>query len=100
METLMRSSRWVSSRMPSWSSSIAPEGEVAAELAEGAEFQHVVHQASGTVAIQLGMSVSRALIRLRAHVFASERPLHTVARHVIDRTLVFDVLPGGEATGP
>src|SRR6478736_6437718 len=40
----------------------APSGQLAAELAKGADFEYVVHQASGMVAAQLDVSVAQALI--------------------------------------
>lgn len=67
----------------------APPGQLAAELEEGSDFQYVVHQASGMVAAQLDVSVGQALIRLRAHAFASSRPLRDVAEDVVDRNLRF-----------
>ena len=42
----------------------APPGIVAAELEAGADFQLVVHQAAGMVAVQLGVTVAQALVRL------------------------------------
>jgi hypothetical protein len=65
----------------------APPGQVAAELEAGADFQYVVHQAAGMVAAQLDVSVGQALIRLRAHAFADDRPLAEVAADVVARTL-------------
>jgi GAF domain-containing protein len=68
----------------------APPGELAAELEAGANFQYVVHQASGMVAAQLDVSVGEALIRLRAHAFGNDRALAEVAQDVVARTLRFD----------
>lgn len=68
----------------------APPGEIAAELEAGADFRYVVHQAAGMVAVQLGVSIGQALIRLRAHAFGNDRPLTDVARDVVDRALRFD----------
>jgi hypothetical protein len=68
----------------------APPGRVAAELEAGANFQYVVHQASGMVAAQLGITVGQALIRLRGHAFGNDLPLTTVARDVVARRLRFD----------
>jgi hypothetical protein len=67
----------------------APPGALAAELEAGGNFRFVVHQASGMVSAQLGVSVGEALIRLRAHAFANERPLVDVARDVVCRRLRF-----------
>ena len=72
----------------------APEGTLSAELEAGADFQYVVHQASGMVAAQLEITVGQALIRLRAYAFGSGQPLAEVARQVVSRTLRFD--PAGE----
>ena len=68
----------------------APPGALAAELEEGANFRFVVHQASGMVAVQLGVSVAEALLRLRAHAFANDRLLAEVAEEVVGRKLRFD----------
>jgi hypothetical protein len=74
----------------------APPGELAAELQAGADFQYVVHQASGMVAAQIGVSVGHALIRLRAYAFGNDRPLTDVAGAVVARTLRFDGETGEE----
>ncbi|MCP9275834.1 GAF and ANTAR domain-containing protein [Mycolicibacterium arenosum] len=49
-----------------------------------------IHQATGMVVAQLSVSPRIAYLRLRAHAFATDRPLHEVARAVIDRRLRFD----------
>jgi hypothetical protein len=68
----------------------APPGRLAAELEAGADFQYVVHQASGMVAAQLDVSVGQALIRLRAYAFSSDRSLTEVAKAVVARKLRLD----------
>ena len=68
----------------------APRGSLAAELEEGANFRFVVHQASGMVAVQLGVSVGEALLRLRAYAFGNDRLLAEVAEEVVARQLRFD----------
>ena len=76
----------------------APPGSLAAELEAGADYKLVVHQAAGMVAAQLEVSVTQALIRLRAHAFGSGRPVTEVARDVVARTLRFEARDGdGEA---
>ena len=72
----------------------APAGRIAAELEASADFQYVVHQASGMVAAQLDVSVGQALIRLRAYAFGNDRPLTEVAQDVVARTLRFDPQSG------
>lgn len=64
----------------------APTGAIAAELTES-DFRFVLHQASGMVSVQLGVSVAEALIRLRAHAFANGRALTQVAEDIVARRL-------------
>jgi GAF domain len=70
----------------------APNGKLASALEAGADFQFVVHQASGMVAAQLEVSVAQALIRLRAHAFGNDRPLDEIAHDVVARRLRFTYL--------
>ena len=48
-----------------------------------------VHQATGMVLAQLGISAEQALARLRGHAFAQQRLLIDVARDVVARRLTF-----------
>lgn len=49
-----------------------------------------VHQATGMVSVQLGVSMEIALLRLRAHAYAGDRPLGEVAQDVVARRIRFD----------
>ena len=60
---------------------------VAEELEAGADFHFVVHNAAGMISVQQGISVTDALIRLRAYAFAGDRSLTEVAQDVVDRKL-------------
>jgi len=62
----------------------APPGAVAGELEAGADFHFAVHNAAGMVSVQAGISVTEALIRLRAFAFSNDRLLADVAQDVID----------------
>jgi hypothetical protein len=42
-----------------------------------------IHQATGKVAVQLEISLEEALVRLRAHAFATGRPLRAIARNIV-----------------
>lgn len=75
----------------------APPGQLATSLEAGADLQLLVHQASGMVAAQLGITVGQALVCLKAKAFGTEHPLEQVVAAVIARTLRFDGA-GGEAT--
>ena len=70
-----------------WKPRPAPPDTVAEELEAGADFQFTVHNAAGIVSAQQDISVTEALIRLRAHAFSNDRPLADVAYDVIARTL-------------
>jgi hypothetical protein len=78
----------------------APPGRLAAELEAAGDFQYVVHQASGMVAVQLGVSLGHALIRLRAYAFGNGRPLTAVAEDVVARRLRFDERSGEKDPRP
>src|SRR5580700_5452679 len=65
----------------------APSDTLAAELEVGADFHFAVHNAAGMVSVQLAISVTEALIRLRAYAFSNNRLLADVAQDVIARRL-------------
>jgi hypothetical protein len=52
-----------------------------------------VHQATGMVLVQLGVSADVAFARLRAYVYAHGRRLSDVARDVVERRLRFEPEP-------
>ncbi len=54
-----------------------------------------VHQATGMITVQLGVTAAVALIRLRAYAFANDRRLRDVAGDVVARRLRFDSEPSG-----
>ncbi|MGO9148798.1 MAG: ANTAR domain-containing protein [Acidimicrobiales bacterium] len=68
----------------------ASPSELATEIETGANLRLVVHQACGMVAVQLGVSLTEALIRLRAYSFANDRPIAAIAEDVVARRLHFD----------
>lgn len=49
-----------------------------------------VHQATGMIIVQLGVSAAVALIRLRAYAYANDQRLRDVARDVVARRLRFE----------
>jgi hypothetical protein len=55
-----------------------------------------VHQATGMITVQLGVTAAVALIRLRAYAYAADRGLQDVAGDVVSRHLRFDPDPGPE----
>ena len=61
----------------------APPRVLAAPLEAVASYHAEVHQAAGILVARFDISVSEALVRLRAHAYAAERPLAEVARQVL-----------------
>lgn len=55
-----------------------------ADLGPALEFRAEVAQAQGMVMVDLGVSLADALVRLRAHSFATGEPLLDLSRRVID----------------
>lgn len=49
-----------------------------------------VHQASGVLSVQLGVPIVDALARLRAHAYAEQRSIYTVAADVLGDRLQLD----------
>ena len=62
-------------------------GVLSAALTDHEAHRAEVHQASGMVAVQLGIPVDQALVRLRAHAFGNGRLLADVAQDVVARRL-------------
>jgi hypothetical protein len=48
-----------------------------------------VHQATGVISVQLGVGLAEALVRLRAHAYAGDRPVAEIAADVLARRLRF-----------
>lgn len=48
-----------------------------------------VHQASGMVSVEAGVTLAQALVLLRARAFAAERPILDLARDVLDKVVRF-----------
>lgn len=60
----------------------------------------VVHQAAGMISVQLGVDVAEALLRLRAHAFATGRSMADLAAEVVERRVRFDHSEAGTTPGP
>lgn len=64
-----------------------PPGGLAPELADTETLRIEVHQASGMLSAQLDISVTDALVRLRACADAEGRPIRDVTRDIVTRRL-------------
>ena len=58
-----------------------------------------VHQATGMIIVQLGVTATVALIRLRAYAYTHDRRLRDVAGDVVARRLRFNPDPDGDRSG-
>jgi hypothetical protein len=79
--------------LPAW-------GPAAPDWAEVIDRRAVVHQAAGMISVQLGVEVAEALLRLRAHAFATGRPMADIATEVVARRVRFDHSDAGTTMGP
>jgi hypothetical protein len=61
----------------------APAGELHELLAREPPHWAEIHQATGMVSVQLGVSLDEAFVRLRAHAFAEGLPLRAAAREIV-----------------
>ncbi len=68
----------------------APPGSLANELEVGADLHFVVHNAAGMVSVQAGISVTEALVRLRAYAFKQGRPLREASEDVVAGRVRFE----------
>ncbi len=59
------------------------------DFASRGSYQMQVHQATGMVQVQLGVTTEEAFLMLRARAFALGRPLAEIAKDVVDRRLRF-----------
>lgn len=67
----------------------ASRSELTSELALALSFDFSVHQAAGMVAVQGGMSLSDAMVALRAHAFGSGSSMTALAEKVVRRETSF-----------
>jgi ANTAR domain/GAF domain len=66
------------------------DAELAWQHDDTSAYQAEVHQATGMILVQLGVSAEVAFARLRAYAYANDRRLSDVARDVVDRRLRFE----------
>lgn len=68
----------------------APEPLLAWELSDASASRAEVHQASGMTAVQLGVGVAEALLRIRAHAFANNHTVAEVSQEILAHRLRLD----------
>jgi hypothetical protein len=73
---------------------LAASDEPESQIVSGQFSRRVVHQATGYVIAQLGLSPEDALLLIHAHAFASTRPVVEVAADIVERRLTFGTNAG------
>jgi hypothetical protein len=68
----------------------APRGRLADGLDRALDSHVALYQAQGMAMVDLDVSIGDAIARLRAHAYATGRPLYDVARDVVDGRLKLD----------
>lgn len=68
----------------------APMGTIAPVIDEVVAYRAEIYQASGIVAVQLGIGADEALLRLRAYAFARDTALDSVASEIVNGHLRLD----------
>jgi hypothetical protein len=81
--------RLASRALLSWQAD-APPGTVAWQLEQVPNHRMEVHQATGRISVQAGVSLADALVLLRAYSFSHDRPISDVAAEVGAGLLRFD----------
>ncbi len=70
----------------------AAPAEIAHELEDNATFDFVVHQAAGMISVQAGLSITDALLLVRAHAYTQGNTAASIARQIVERRLTYDPL--------
>ena len=70
-------------------SAVAHHDDPAASMVEAFHASSIVHQATGMVAVQAGVTLGDALLLLRAYAYSEQRSVVDVAGGVLDRTITF-----------
>lgn len=65
----------------------SPAPMLARELSDAKAHREEVHQASGMTAVQLGIHVQEALLRIRAHAFANNQTVADVSQEILEHRL-------------
>jgi hypothetical protein len=81
--------RLASRTLLSWQAD-APPGTVAWQLERVPNHRMEIHQATGRISVQAGISLADALVLLRAYAFSRDRPISDVAADVGGGQLRFD----------
>lgn len=68
----------------------AAAGHPAEGLEDVLAYRTQLYQAQGMLMVMLGVSVTDAMVRLRAHAYARERPLGEVARDIVAGNLTLE----------
>ncbi len=65
------------------------DGKEPTHMIDAIDSHAVVHQATGMIAVQLGVTLTEALLRLRGHAYTSDLSLANIAADVVSRRMRF-----------
>jgi hypothetical protein len=68
---------------------MSPAGGLHPQLGEPLEDRAEIHQATGVISVHASVSLTEALLLLRAHAYSADRPILDVARDVMAHALRF-----------
>jgi AmiR/NasT family two-component response regulator len=88
LATAARLTRGITRQSVRWALAEARD-DLTAEVPAAPAMRREVHQATGMILAQLGVSATEAFARLRAHAFATSRTVEEVARSVVTLELDF-----------
>jgi len=92
LATAVRLTRSITRQSVRWALSEARDN-LTAEVPAAPAMRREMHQATGMILAQLGITATEAFVRLRAHAFATSRTVEEVAHSVVTRELDFRNLP-------
>ena len=69
---------------------LTEDGQSAGGLESMLAYRAEIYQAQGMVMVDLGVSLTEAMLRLRAHAYAAARDLGDIARDIVAGRLVLE----------
>ena len=89
-----RALAWSAAEPALRAAALSADSEAQYGVIEAPEMRREVHQATGVVLVQLGISPTDAFLRLRGHAFSTGCSVEDVARDVVEHRVDFRLLAG------
>jgi hypothetical protein len=78
---------------------VSPNGDLHPQLSQPLDDRAEIHQATGVISVQAAISLTNALLLLRANAYSAGRPILDVARDVMSKALRFGPRPEDDVNG-